>query len=180
MLKTVEEMHRTQLGQLRVLGIDCQTRGIAVVSLYREDSAHKCIWLPIRGRKTGARLANIYFVLEKAIAGSSPPLPIIYIERPPYVKNYITLLRLAQVQGTIIASFTARGFTVKEIDPPAWKLAVTGNGNASKEQVKTLMMMRLGLKDNFPQDIYDAASIALAGLIKEKWRLRTNPEDDRC
>lgn len=84
------------------------------------------------------------------------------IEAPFYGKNPQVMLKLGRAQGAAIASALHRGIPVFEYEPRKAKVAVTGNGAASKEQV--MMMVGKTLKvemDNKFLDASDALAIAL-------------------
>jgi crossover junction endodeoxyribonuclease RuvC len=53
------------------------------------------------------------------------------------------------------------GATVREYAPKRIKMAVTGHGAASKEQVGRMVKSVLGLDDELPLDESDAAAVAL-------------------
>lgn len=57
------------------------------------------------------------------------------IEAPFYGKNVQSMLKLGRAQGTAIAAALSRSLDIYEYAPRKIKLAITGRGNASKEQV---------------------------------------------
>ncbi len=84
------------------------------------------------------------------------------VEAPFYGKNPQVMLKLGRAQGAAISAALLKGIPIFEYAPRSVKLAVTGKGSASKEQV-ALMAQRL-LKIDFPQeypDATDALAIAL-------------------
>lgn len=84
------------------------------------------------------------------------------IEAPFYGKNPQVMLKLGRAQGAAIAAALVKNIPIFEYAPRSVKLAITGKGAASKEQV-SLMAQRL-LNINFPQkymDATDALAIAL-------------------
>lgn len=84
------------------------------------------------------------------------------IEAPFYGKNPQVMLKLGRAQGAAIAAAVLKDIPVFEYAPRSVKLAVTGKGAASKEQV-ALMAQRL-LSIDIPQqyaDATDALAIAL-------------------
>lgn len=84
------------------------------------------------------------------------------IESPFYGKNPQVMLKLGRAQGAAIAAALEREMPIFEYAPRSIKLAVTGKGAASKEQV-AMMAQRL-LDINIPQgylDATDALAIAL-------------------
>jgi len=61
------------------------------------------------------------------------------IEAPFYGKNVQSMLKLGRAQGTAIAAALSRSINIYEYAPRKIKLAITGQGNASKEQVAALL-----------------------------------------
>ncbi|MDR1865796.1 MAG: crossover junction endodeoxyribonuclease RuvC [Bacteroidales bacterium] len=61
------------------------------------------------------------------------------IEAPFYGKNVQSMLKLGRAQGTAIAAALSRSLDIYEYAPRKIKMSITGNGNASKEQVAILL-----------------------------------------
>ncbi|MFI5221181.1 MAG: crossover junction endodeoxyribonuclease RuvC [Bacteroidia bacterium] len=61
------------------------------------------------------------------------------IEAPFFGKNVQSMLKLGRAQGAAIASALNRGLHVHEYSPKKIKKSITGNGNASKEQVAAML-----------------------------------------
>ena len=76
------------------------------------------------------------------------------IEAPFFGKNVQSMLKLGRAQGVAIAAAMSRELVVVEYAPKKIKLAVTGNGNASKEQVAEMLQKQL--KFEFDKQYYDA------------------------
>src|SRR5574344_1092311 len=70
------------------------------------------------------------------------------IEAPFFGKNMQSMLNLGRAQGVAIAAAMARDMSFTEYEPATIKQTVTGNGNASKEQVAGMLRALL----NFPDD----------------------------
>jgi len=66
------------------------------------------------------------------------------IEAPFYGKNVQSMLKLGRAQGVAITVAMLNSVPVIEYSPKKIKLAVTGNGNASKEQVAGMLQRMLG------------------------------------
>ncbi|MCP4440167.1 MAG: crossover junction endodeoxyribonuclease RuvC [Aureispira sp.] len=73
------------------------------------------------------KLINIY---EPTDAG---------IEAPFYGKNVQAMLKLGRAQGVAMVAVACSGIDIEEYSPRSIKKAVTGNGNASKEQVARML-----------------------------------------
>lgn len=90
------------------------------------------------------------------------------IEAPFYGKNVQSMLKLGRAQGVAIAAALSREIPIVEYAPKAVKQSVTGNGNASKEQVAA-MLERLLVFDNAADNLLDATdalAVALCHLLK--------------
>ena len=70
----------------------------------------------------------------------------IAIEAPFYGKNVQSMLKLGRAQGVAMAAGLSRQIPITEYSPKKIKMAITGNGNASKEQVAKMLQSLLGLK----------------------------------
>ncbi|PZD76981.1 crossover junction endodeoxyribonuclease RuvC [Mesonia sp. K7] len=70
----------------------------------------------------------------------------IAIEAPFYGKNVQSMLKLGRAQGVAMAAGLSRQIPVTEYSPKKIKMAITGNGNASKEQVAKMLQQTLNLK----------------------------------
>jgi crossover junction endodeoxyribonuclease RuvC len=69
------------------------------------------------------------------------------IEAPFYGKNIQSMLKLGRAQGTAIAAAINRNLPIFEYAPRKIKLAITGRGNASKEQVAFVLQRMLGFQE---------------------------------
>lgn len=61
------------------------------------------------------------------------------IEAPFFGKNVQSMLKLGRAQGVAIAAALSREIPITEYYPKKIKQSVTGNGNASKEQVAAML-----------------------------------------
>jgi crossover junction endodeoxyribonuclease RuvC len=71
------------------------------------------------------------------------------IEAPFYGKNVQSMLKLGRAQGAAIAAALSRSLPVFEYAPRKIKMAITGQGAASKEQVAAMLMniLKFSLED---------------------------------
>ncbi len=76
-------------------------------------------------------------------------------------KNARSSLILGHARGVILLAGAQAGLTVGAYAPREVKMAVTGNGASSKEQVRFMVMRILGLKKEPPMDMSDALAVAL-------------------
>ena len=84
------------------------------------------------------------------------------IEAPFFGKNVQSMLKLGRAQGVAIASAMQAGISATEYSPKKIKQSITGNGNATKEQVWKMLQQILTFKDE-PEflDATDAVAVAL-------------------
>ncbi|MEM7548523.1 MAG: crossover junction endodeoxyribonuclease RuvC [Bacteroidota bacterium] len=86
----------------------------------------------------------------------------IALEAPFYGKNIQSMLKLGRAQGVAMAAALSREIPITEYAPKKVKQSVTGNGNASKEQVAEMLKSLLVFKE-IPKllDATDALAVAL-------------------
>jgi crossover junction endodeoxyribonuclease RuvC len=84
------------------------------------------------------------------------------LEAPFYGKNVQSMLKLGRAQGVAMAAALSREVPIVEYAPKKIKQSVTGNGNASKEQVAKMLMTLLTIKE-LPKllDATDALAVAV-------------------
>ncbi|MBO4379896.1 MAG: crossover junction endodeoxyribonuclease RuvC [Muribaculaceae bacterium] len=86
------------------------------------------------------------------------------IEAPFYGKNVQSMLKLGRAQGVAMAAALERDVPISEYEPRKIKMAITGNGAASKEQVQEMLRRILEIDRDamLPQlDATDALAAAL-------------------
>ena len=84
------------------------------------------------------------------------------IEAPFFGKNVQSMLKLGRAQGVAIGAALNKSMMVNEYSPRKIKQSVTGNGNASKEQVAAMLKQLLGIKEDQKYlDATDAVAVAL-------------------
>jgi len=69
------------------------------------------------------------------------------IEAPFFGKNVQSMLKLGRAQGVAMAAGLFRTIPIFEYSPKKIKQSITGNGNASKEQVAAMLQTLLSLKE---------------------------------
>lgn len=84
------------------------------------------------------------------------------LEAPFYGKNVQSMLKLGRAQGVAMSAALYREVPITEYAPKKIKQSVTGNGNASKEQVAKMLMTLLSIQE-LPRllDATDALAVAL-------------------
>jgi crossover junction endodeoxyribonuclease RuvC len=82
------------------------------------------------------------------------------LEAPFFGKNVQSMLKLGRAQGVVMAAGLSRNIPVVEYSPRRVKQAVTGNGNASKEQVAGMLHSIYGTFESKALDASDALAVA--------------------
>lgn len=95
------------------------------------------------------------------------------IEAPFYGKNVQSMLKLGRAQGVAMAAALYRDIPIFEYSPKKIKQSITGNGNASKEQVSGMVQNLLKFKEA-PE--YLDATDGLAAALCHYFQKTTSPE----
>ncbi len=85
----------------------------------------------------------------------------IAIEAPFFGKNVQSMLKLGRAQGVAMAAGLYREVPITEYSPNKIKMAITGNGNASKEQVAKMLQSLLKIKE-LPKNLDSTDGLAAA------------------
>ena len=99
------------------------------------------------------------------------------IEAPFFGKNVQSMLKLGRAQGVAIAAAISRQVPIHEYAPLKIKMAITGNGSASKEQVADMLRRMLNISnEDMPHfmDATDALGAAFCHFIQ-----RGNPISEK-
>lgn len=91
------------------------------------------------------RLKKIFDRMDQIIREYKPDE--MAIEAPFFGKNVQSMLKLGRAQGVCIAAALQRDVPIEEYSPKKIKQSLTGNGNASKEQVAAMLMRLLNIKE---------------------------------
>jgi crossover junction endodeoxyribonuclease RuvC len=117
----------------------------------------------IRARKNAVladRLLAIHEELTAVVDQFNPEA--MAVEDLFNAKNARSSLILGHARGVILLAGARAGLAVAEYAPREVKKAVTGNGAATKEQVRFMVMRLLNIKESPPLDQSDALAVALA------------------
>lgn len=135
-------------GLLQVKGKEVKMLAMGVIDM------HKCADIYLK-------LGRIYERVINVINSFHPDE--LAIEAPFCGKNVQSMLKLGRAQGVVIAAAISRQIPVHEYAPTKIKMTITGNGNASKEQVAAVMkrMLRISQENMLPwMDATDALAAA--------------------
>ena len=120
-----------------ILGIDPGTllMGYSVVEASKNSISIRTIdVLKLSSKKDHyQRLQMVHQKITELVEKYSPDE--FAIEAPFFGKNVQSMLKLGRAQGVAIAAAMSKNIPVTEYSPRKIKQAITGNGNADKEQV---------------------------------------------
>ncbi len=165
---------------MRVLGIDpsLQSTGFGIVeekSGALSPIAYGVI-KPTAKLPLHLKLADIKSELETLIRTYGPGE--VSIENAFYAQNQKTALILGQVRGAVLVAVAATGCALAEYSALEIKKAVTGYGQADKEQVRTMVRSLLGIDDDaIPLDASDALAAAICHLNVRQYQAKIGGED---
>lgn len=146
-----------------ILGIDPGTTvmGFGVISVL--DKKMKCLQLnELNLKKYSDHNVKLKLIFERTIELIETYHPDeIAIEAPFFGKNVQSMLKLGRAQGVAMAAGLSREIPVTEYAPRKIKKAITGNGNASKEQVAKMLQSILTLK-KLPKNLDSTDGLAAA------------------
>jgi crossover junction endodeoxyribonuclease RuvC len=138
-------MSLTESKTYRILGVDPGTVKMGYALLEINGSQMKSVDIGVIFLDAlsdhPTRLLKILERLQSIIITYKPT--IMAVEAPFYAKNVQSMLKLGRAQGVAIAVGMEKGLDIFEYSPRKIKQSVTGNGNASKEQVAFLLQSQL-------------------------------------
>ncbi|CCZ47408.1 crossover junction endodeoxyribonuclease ruvC [Bacteroides sp. CAG:661] len=141
-------------GVLRVTGTKPEMVAMGVVDL----------------RRVGDTYLKLKHIYQRVLGIIDSYLPDeLAIEAPFFGKNVQSMLKLGRAQGVAMAAALGRDIPITEYAPLKIKMAITGNGQASKEQVADMLQRMLRLdKTDMPtfMDATDALGAAYCHYLQ--------------
>lgn len=102
----------------------------------------------VRMEKLENQALKLKQIFETTTALAEKHLPDEFaVEAPFFGKNVQSMLKLGRAQGVALAAALTRDIPVHEYSPKKIKMSITGNGNASKEQVAKMLQQLLTIRD---------------------------------
>lgn len=155
-----------------ILGIDPGSRstGYAVLECEgKNNHALVCSTIRTTHLETQAeRLEYIFEEIKKIVQQFAPNYCA--IETPVYGKDPQAMLKLGRAQAASILAVRNAGISITEYYPKAVKKALTGNGNASKQQVARMLLHTTTSStqsiENLAEDASDALAVAWCHKMK--------------
>lgn len=154
-----------------ILGIDPGTLVMGYGIIHVQNSGIKTLGIGvIKLEKLDDHALRLKKIFERTIGIIEEYKPDeLAIEAPFFGKNVQSMLKLGRAQGVAIAAALSKGIPITEYSPKKIKMSITGNGNASKEQVAAMLVQILGIeKDNKYLDATDALGAALCHYYQNK------------
>jgi len=146
-----------------ILGIDPGTISLGYAIIEVKNDIIKTVEINLIDLKKIAnineKLKKIYDTLVNVI--NKYNVDLLAIESPFYGKNVQSMLKLGKAQGIAIACSLASNIDFVEYSPKKIKQSVTGNGNASKEQVARILL-NMGYIKEIPKKLDATDSLAVA------------------
>lgn len=149
---------------MNILGIDpgTLTMGYGIIS-YDKNKLSLVEMGVLHLSKYKEHSERLHFIFERVSALVQCHRPeMVALEAPFFGKNVQSMLKLGRAQGVAMAAAMAHGSQVVEFAPRKIKQVVTGNGNASKEQVWKMLQHQLKFDEN--PDFLDATDAVAAAL----------------
>ena len=149
-----------------ILGIDPGTNLMGYGVLQITDSKPSVVTLGVIDlRKYTNHYLKLGHIHERVQGIIEAYLPDeVAIEAPFFGKNVQSMLKLGRAQGVAMAAALERDIPIFEYAPLKIKMSITGNGNASKEQVAGMLQRYLHIPNEamLPQlDATDGLAAAL-------------------
>ncbi len=159
------------LQEIKILGVDPGTNitGYSIIQQRGRDCQLICagIFDLRKYEDHQTKLKEIFLQLQEIIETYLPHQ--LAIEAPFYGKNVQSMLKLGRAQGVAMAAAMTMGLEIHEYAPKKIKMAITGNGNASKEQVAAMLESRMNIRlDAKHLDASDALAAAVCHLQRLK------------
>ena len=148
----------------RILGIDPGTGrlGFGVIDVVKGKPTlvdAGVITTPPHSEES-SRLLTIFDELSELIKDLKPDT--MAVEKLFFAQNVTTAMNVAQARGVILLTGKQAGLELFEYTPLQIKMALTGYGKASKQQIQEMVRVLLGLKEiPKPDDAADALAVAL-------------------
>jgi crossover junction endodeoxyribonuclease RuvC len=164
---------------MRILGIDPGTARVGYGVIDEQDGQLIMVdcgvitTTPADGT-TAERLQIIFSELNRLLDEFQPDSAA--VEELFFGRNITTAIKVGQARGVLLLAIANAGIPVAEYSPPKIKEAVSGYGNASKQQVQFMVQNMLDL-DEIPRPDDAADGLAVA-LTHYQWHRFQSLQDD--
>jgi len=156
-----------------VLGVDPGVSSLGLATVRRRERRPELVAaLTVRtpgGVPEATKLRMIHEAVRAAIVEHRPTS--VAVERVAWNRNQASALTVARAIGVVLLAASQAGLEVQEYGPLEVKMAVTGQGDAAKAQVRDALTRFHGLRDVPSQpDAADAVAVALCHLTQSRLR----------
>jgi crossover junction endodeoxyribonuclease RuvC len=152
-----------------ILGIDPGTNIMGYGIIHQKGSKAELMTLGvIQLNKYTNQALKLQKIFERTLSLIDEYKPDEFaIEAPFYGKNVQSMLKLGRAQGVAMASALFRSIPIFEYSPKKVKQSITGNGNASKEQVSAMLKSLLSINET-PKylDATDGLAVAVCHFFQ--------------
>jgi len=156
-----------------ILGIDPGTNvlGYGVIRTFGKNRVELVVMGIIELSKYSDHYLKLKAIYERIQQLVTEYLPDeVAIESPFFGKNVQSMLKLGRAQGVAMAAALSRSVPIFEYAPRKIKMAITGQGNASKEQVASMLKSILKMDELAPNklDATDGLAAAVCHFFQQK------------
>ncbi len=153
-----------QVKERIILGIDPGTTIMGYGLLKIMDTKPEVMTMGVLDlRKYGNHYLKLRRIFERILGLIEAYQPDeLAIEAPFFGKNVQSMLKLGRAQGVAMAAALSRDIPITEYAPLKIKLAITGNGQASKEQVADMLKRILHIPESEMLPFMDATDALAA------------------
>lgn len=153
-----------------ILGIDPGSRNTGFAVLTENEGklvALRCDTISLAHLDDHSRRLQHIFQKISAVVQSFNPTACA-VETPVYGVDPLAMLKLGRAQAAAMLAITNNNIGVTEYYPKQVKKSITGNGNASKQQVAFMLKKMVHLPDEkLSNDATDALAVAWCHLMKK-------------
>ena len=143
-----------------ILGIDPGSRNTGYAILTKQDGKLKALRCDVlKMAHMDDHSDRLQFIFDPTSCA---------VETPVYGVDPLAMLKLGRAQAAAMLAITNNSIGVSEYYPKQVKKSITGNGNASKEQVAFMLRKTVSLpKEKLSNDATDALAVAWCHLMKQ-------------
>jgi crossover junction endodeoxyribonuclease RuvC len=157
-----------------VLGVDPGTSALGLAVVGGSSARPQVRWSETvrtsSGLPAAERLRRIHRSVKEAIEAYGPDS--LALEKVMWGRNIGSAMEVARASGAVMVAAAEAGLDVQEYAPLEVKMAVTGVGNATKEQVrKGLSLLLRSTAVPTEPDAADAVAVALCHLHQSRLRV---------
>ncbi len=157
---------------MKILGVDPGVfrTGYAIISVSKISSAIKYgTFQTDKNQPLGERIKSVVQRLQRLIKREK--VKLCAMETLFFKKDAVkSVMQTLQLRGAILYFLAKENIALYEITPARLKLAVTGQGRASKRQMNYMVRSLFNIKDNLQEDEADA--LACAYYLREMLKRR--------